>query len=91
MPTIQAWGAVRAAAVRAGVPRVYDHQKSTVKLRITDGILKAMGCYVKGMKHGNDATRHVVNWLADGGLLPAHQVAMLIPPAAQEAEQEGSE
>ena len=45
--------------------RIGFHKQSAAEGKgfYTDAKLKELGVYVKGLKHGNDATRHLLHWI----------------------------
>ena len=84
--TIQAWGVVKAIALHFETA-YEDSQKSNVKNFITDDKLKRLGGFKFGMKHANDAARHVFYYLAESGLLSPAEVDMVLP----QYDEEGSD
>lgn len=87
---MQAWGAVRSAALRHYAHGFDDRQTSSVAKSFgTDLRLRALRWYNPDMPHANDAARHVITWLAGRGLLTDLQRSKMLLDEPE--EQEGSE
>lgn len=63
--TIQLIGAIQTLCIQRNIPYIFQSAQ-IAKQFVTDELLKKLGLYQKGIRHGRDATRHGVYYLCFG-------------------------